>query len=218
MKRWLIIALVAVLALSGLLVACAPPVPAPTPAPTPAPAPTPPPAPAPTPEPEPAPTPTPTPPTPEQIGGSDGRVTITLDKIERGDIVPPDIVEALSVGRPSYEPPVPAEGCDFVCIYVTIAHIENVHMVNPLGYGDERPVLLDAKSHGYEPVCAVVQGIKYLDLHDIRGPSEAVEGATGFLVFEVPKHERQAKLSFLYSFKETWEEEVAKRGQIDLIL
>ena len=167
----------------------------------------------PTPIPTPAPTPTPTP-TPKQVEASDGRVTIILDKVERADVLPPDIVEALSAGKS----PTPIEGCDFVCVYLTIARIENVHMVNPLGYGDERPALLDAEGHQYKLEDGQVRGIKYLDPHDIRSPCEAVEGATGFLVFEVPKHERPAKLSFVYSFKETWEEESAKRGQIDIIL
>jgi parallel beta-helix repeat protein len=141
-----------------------------------------------------------------------------LDKIERADVMPPDIAEELSAGYPPRKIPTPTGGCNFVCFYLTIAQIENVHLVNPLGYRDERTVLLDVQGHEYESVSAAVRGIRFLDPHDITGPKEVVEGATGFLVFEVPKHCIPARLSFVYSFKETWEEKYAKRGQIDIYL
>lgn len=149
---------------------------------------------------------------PEQIQASDGQVTIVLDKIERAEAIPSDIAEEL------HSIPTPDTGNDFVCVYITIARIENVHVVNPLGFEDERSILLDPQNNEYEFVSAFVKGISYLDPHDIRGPCEAVEGATGFLVFEVPKHEKPLKISYIYSFKASWQEETAKRGQIDLIL
>lgn len=196
-----------------------PPTPSPAPKPTPTPTPTPAPAPSPAPTPSPTPTPAPVPtPEPEQIEASDGRVTIVLDKLERADTMPPDIVEALSSGITPYKAPTPAEGYDFVCIHLTITRIENVHMVNGLGHGDEETVLLDARAHECRRITAQVRGIKFLDPHDIRGPIEVAEGATAFWVFEVPKDEKPSKLKFVYSFKENWEEETEKRGQLDIIL
>jgi len=91
-------------------------------------------------------------------------------------------------------------------------------MVGPLGYEEEKTVLLDAEDHEYDPAPAMIRGIKYTDPTDIRSPYEAVEGADGFFVFEVPINEELSKLVFIYSFKETWEEESAKRGRVDIIL
>ena len=154
----------------------------------------------------------------KRIEASDGQVTIILDKIERADVMPPDIAEELSAGYPPRKIPTPTGGCNFVCIYLTIAQIENVHLVNPLGYGDERTVLLDVQGHEYEYIGALVRELRLLYPGNITGPTEVVEGATGFLVFEGPKHCIPVRLSFVYSFKETWEEKSAKMGQIDVYL
>jgi len=148
--------------------------------------------------------------TPGQIEASDGQVTIILDKVERGDVMPPDIVEVLTGGRPSDKVRPPHAGCDLVCIYLTISRIEGVHMLASLRYGKEVPMLLDAQGGEYEPFISSVQGISW------TAPYEALEGATAFLVFDVPVQEEPSELTFVYSFKETWEDESAKRGQIDI--
>ena len=150
--------------------------------------------------------------TPEQIEAFDSQVTIVLDRLERTDTVPSDIAEELD------NIPTPVAGSEFVCIYFTIARIENIHMVDPLGYEEEGAVLFDAQGHEYKPKWAKVTGIRLVDPSDLTGPCEVVEGATGFVVFEAPKAEKPSKLEFVYSFKVTWEEESAKRGQIDLML
>jgi len=149
---------------------------------------------------------------------SDGRVTIILDKVQRGDILPPDIVEVLTGGRPSSKVRPPDAGCDFVWIYLTISRIEGVLMVDALGYGEEGSVLLDAQGGEYEPFTSSVQGIEFKDPTLLTSEYEAVEGATAFLAFEVPAQEELSKLTFVYSFQETWEDESAERGQIDIVL
>ena len=143
----------------------------------------------------------------------DSQVTIVLDRLQRADNLPSDITEELD------DIPTPVAGSEFVCIYITIARIENIHMVNPLGYEEEEAVLFDAQGHEYKPKWAKVTGIRLVDPSDFaNSPYEVVEGATGFLVFEVPKDEKLSKLEFVYSFKVTWEKESAKRSQIDLML
>ena len=217
MKMKLVVPAVVLLLVTALVLsfACASPTPAPAPSPEPTPTPIPAPAPAPTPAPKPAPAPKPTPPAPKptppsvpkpattpepkKIKASDGQVTIVLDKVERADTIPADIVKEMSRGRPGYKAPQPAGGSNFFCVYLTIVQIENVHMVGPLGYEDERPVLFDAQDHEYKPAWWQVKGIKFLDPHDIRGPCEAVEGATGFLIFEIPKDEKPVKIKFVYA-------------------
>jgi len=155
--------------------------------------------------------------TPEQAEASDSRITIVLDKVERVDSIPADMVEAITSPLRPYKAPAPAEGCDFVCVYLIIARIENVHVVDPLGYEGEEALLFDAQNHEYSKIIGSVQ-IIFLDIHDPQGGAEAVEGSTGYFVFEVSKHKKPSKFRFVYSFKETLEEETAKRGQIDINL
>jgi len=220
--------------------------PEPAPAPTDEPAPAPEPVPAPEPEPTPAPTPSPTPeektspaptspetpatstspaptdepppaPEPEQIKASDDSVTIVLDKIERADVMPDDIVEALSVGR-TYQSPAPSAGCDFFCIYLTITRIENIHMIDAFGYGEEETALFNAAPQKYERIAANLKGITFLDPQNLTGSYEIVEGATAFWVFEVPKDEDPLRFEFVYTFKVTIEEETERGGKIDIII
>ena len=157
-----------------------------------------------------APTPTPTP-----VVWSDGRIEIILDEVERTQVLPPDVVEFIYT-LPPEELPTPAEGHDYVCVYLTIAHIENIHVVDAFGHGDEHSTLRDAEGLSYELALGGVRGIEYLDPHDIMGPYEFVEGATGILVFELPVDKKPASLTFVYSFKETWEQATSKRGQVDI--
>jgi hypothetical protein len=155
-------------------------------------------------------------PTPPPEGWSDGRIRIILNEVEKADVIPPDIEDLISTS--GEEVPTLGEGQDYVCVNLTIASIEDVHVVNSLGYGDERSTLYDAEGHGYALAYGTVRGIIFTDPHDITSPSEVAEGATAILIFKVPKHEKPTKLTFVYSFKETWEEKSEKRGQIDIIL
>jgi hypothetical protein len=157
-----------------------------------------------------APTPTPTP-----AVWSDGRIEIILDQVERTQVLPPDVVEIIYTSPPE-ELPTPAEGHDYVCVYLTIAHIENVHVVDALGHGDERATLRDAEGLSYELALGGVRGIEFLDPHHFTGGYEVVEGATDILVFELPVDKRPASLTFVYSFKETLEQATPERGQVDI--
>lgn len=160
--------------------------------------------------------PTPTP-EPEQIQVSDDSVTIILDKIVRGGTMPDDIIEALSIGRP-YDQPTPAAGCDFFCIYLTITRIDNIHMIDAFGYGDEETALFSAAAQKYKRIAANLQGITFTDPHDITSSYEVAEDATAFWVFEVPKDETPLRFEFIYTYKIDIEEETENRGQIDIII
>jgi hypothetical protein len=158
----------------------------------------------------------------KQIQGADSQVTILVNKLEITDVMPSDIAENLSPSRnPVQQVPIPAEGKNFVCLRLTTTHIENVHVTDPLGFGDEYAALFDAKGNTYKPKFGQAD-VKLL-CADFFGKTsesmaEVVEGAQGFLVFEFPKNERPTKVEFVYSFKVTWEEKTVKRGQIDIIL
>lgn len=155
-------------------------------------------------------------PTPQPAGWSDGGIWIILNEVEKTDVIPPDIEDFISTS--GEEVPTLIEGQDYVFVNLTIASIENVHVVGPLGYGDERSTLYDAEDHRYTLAQGKVRGIIFTDPHDITAPTEVAEGATVILIFKVPQHEKPTKLTFVYSFKETWEEKSEKRGQIDIIL
>jgi len=89
-------------------------------------------------------------------------------------------------------------------------------MVSLGGRGQEQSSLYDAKGHSYKLSTWHVKGVKILDPHDFTSPKEFIEGAKGYLIFEIPKHEKPAKLTFVYYFKESWEDKSTKRGQIDI--
>jgi len=140
----------------------------------------------------------------------DDSIGIVLDTLERTDDY---TIELKGFGdRIS----LPKEGHDFVVIYLTITRIEQVHMVSLGGRGQEQSTLYDAKGHSYKLSTWHVKGLNILDLHDITSPKEFIEGAKGYLIFEIPKHEKPAKLTFVYYFKESWEDKSTKRGQIDI--
>jgi hypothetical protein len=154
---------------------------------------------------------------PEQIQASDDSVTIILDKIIRADVMLDDVVEALSVGQP-YDPPTPAAGCDFFCIYLTITRINDIHMIDAFGYGDEETSLFNVVDQKYKRITANLKGITFTDPHDIRSSYEVAEGATAFWVFEVPKDENPSRFELIYTYKIDIEGETEDRGQIDMII
>jgi hypothetical protein len=140
----------------------------------------------------------------------DDSIGIVLDTLERTDDYPSELK------GPGDRISLPKEGHDFVVIYLTITRIEKIHMVSLGGRGQEQSTLYDAKGHSYKLSTWHVKGVKILDPHDITSPKEFIEGAKGYLIFEIPKHEKPAKLTFVYYFKESWEDKSTKRGQIDI--
>ncbi len=149
--------------------------------------------------------------TPRSMEASDGQVTIIINRLERSDTIPADVAEELD------DIPAPESGNDFILAYITIARIESVHVVDPLGFENREPVLFDSKNHEYEPLTGSIKGVRFTDPQDITSPYEVVEGATGFLMFEIPKAEKPSKINYIYSFKLSWQES-AKMGQMDLVL
>jgi hypothetical protein len=153
----------------------------------------------------------------ENIEASDTNVTIVIDKIERASVMPADIVEDLSTTT-HYQPPAPAAGHDFFCVYLTVTRIENVHMIDAFGYGEEETALLSAAGQAYKSIATNLKGIAFTDPHDITSPSEITEGATAFWVFEVPENEDPARFELIYTYKTDIEEETENRGEINIIL
>jgi PKD repeat protein len=146
------------------------------------------------------------------VQASDERVTITLYRVAKGDVLPPDIPESLSK-LPSHAP---TEGYDYVCVELMISHTEGADVVDLFSYGEELSSLHDAEGQQYEYLASAGYG----NLLDPTDASSGVRLVNGIGVFEFPKDERPVKLELIYSFKEDLADETehAKRGQIDIII
>lgn len=140
------------------------------------------------------------------------QIGVILSKVDKIDVFSPDNIERTDCIRWG-QIPTRTEGHDFAIVYLTIARVKNVHVVGLGGNGEEKSILSDAEGHEYKLLYWNVKGMKYL--HDWTGPYELPEKTTCLLVFEIPKNEKPAELTFVYYFKETWEGS-SKRGQIDI--
>jgi hypothetical protein len=147
----------------------------------------------------------------------DIRIGIIVNKVEKAVILPPEIIEELrSPILSTIEMPKPAEGNDLVCIQITIVKITNVHVISLGGRDDEKSFLTDDEGHKYKLNYWNVKGLNLLDLSDIASPHEFIEGSRCILLFEMPKRKEPANLTFVYYFKEAWEDSLSKKGQIDI--
>ena len=144
----------------------------------------------------------------------DIRIGIIVNKVEKAVVLSPEITEEL--GLFLKEMPKPAKGNDLVCIQLTIVKITNVHVISLGGRDDEKSFLTDDEGHKYRLNFCGVKGVEFLDPSDIRSPSEFIEGSRCILLFEMPKRKEPANLTFLYYFKEAWEDALSKKGQIDI--
>lgn len=144
----------------------------------------------------------------------DIRIGIIVNKVEKAVVLSPEITEEL--GLFLKEMPKPAKGNDLVYIQLTIVKIKNVHVISMGGRGDEKSFLTDAEGHKYSLNFCGVKGVEFLDPSDISSPYEFIEGSRCFLLFEMPKRKEPANLTFVYYFKEAWEDALSKKGQIDI--
>lgn len=143
----------------------------------------------------------------------DGRIGVILDKIERADDYPSE----WKVAGARYLPP--KEGHDYVVVYFTLEIIKNIHVVSFGGRGDELSILYDAKGKKYKLATWNSKGWKHIDPDKgFKSPIELVQGAKGIMIFVFPKQEQPSELSFLYYFKETWEDKHKRAGKIKITI
>lgn len=140
---------------------------------------------------------------------SDEHASIILDKLVRTYKWPSEISEN---GYGAFRLP---EDYNYFCIYLTIDHLENVYITNLFGYGDEECILTDKEDYVYDLAYKQGFGLQCIDTQDIRS-CVYVEGATAILIFSIPYNAILTKFNFVYSFKETWQDTYAQRGQIDI--
>ena len=142
----------------------------------------------------------------------DGRIGVILEKIERTVEYPAEWRVAGNLYFP------PKKGHDYVVVYFTIEIIKNIHIVSFGGRGDEVSILHSANGEEYKLATWNSKGWKYQDPSNIRSPSELVRGAEGIMLFVFPKQEQFTQLSFLYYFKETWEDKHKRAGKINIMI
>jgi len=142
------------------------------------------------------------------------RIGIIVNKVEKAVVLPPEITEEL--GLSLKEMPKPAKGNNLVYIQLTIVKIKDVHVIGLGGRGDEKSFLTDTEGHKYRLNYWNVKGLNLLDLSDIASPHEFIEGSRCILLFEMPRRKEPTNLTFVYYFKEAWEDLLSKKEQIDI--
>lgn len=146
---------------------------------------------------------------------SDGNIGVIVKGIQQESVLSDSIIkEFYSFYN---KPPVPKEGYEFVSIRLIIEHISDVHLVSFWWKGEEKSNLSDTNGNNYKLYSFNAKGIEFLDIHDIRSPSEYVVGAICILIFEVPKECIPAHLDFIYYFKDELKKGVEKKvGKIEI--
>ena len=128
-------------------------------------------------------------------------------------------VETVEELPAEYSLPAASTGYAYLSIQLTVTRIEGVHLVNVLGFGEERPVLHDSDGQSYTLGFGTFRGVKFQDPTNITSPSELVEGAEGILVFEIPKDQEPADLNLVYTYQETWDDSSPEqRGEMTVRL
>jgi hypothetical protein len=144
---------------------------------------------------------------------SDERITVRLENVEITNDLPAEIEIA-----ENFEILAPDDGYTHVFVQLNIVQIEGVHLTNVVGYGDVISKLIDTTGQEYEFSSWSFRGVKLTDPTDVNSASEFIEGAEGFLVFEVPSNVEPSSLVLIYSYKESMDEESPTKSEINILI
>lgn len=129
---------------------------------------------------------------------TDGKVTLVVESIERGSELSARVKQGM--GPSSGVPRAPSLGNEYLTVVLIFKKINSVHVTSP-----GSPILYDTEGRKYAHWNSVVAGVQYLrDSFD--SPYWIVEGATALSIFQVPKACVPARLTFVYGFKEGWDQ------------
>jgi len=140
----------------------------------------------------------------------DDHIGIKLDKIEKADTYPSEWKV------PGQRYPSPREDYVYLVVYFKIELIRDIHVVSFGGRNEEKSVLHNGNGKQYGLFTWNAKGWEFLDPGSLSSPSELVKGATGIMIFEIPAQENPAELSFVYYFKETWDDEQRQKGELNI--
>jgi hypothetical protein len=142
----------------------------------------------------------------------DNSISIVLNKIERMDVLSPDKVAELNIKPSKTEH-------DYIVIHLTISRVNNNHVVDCGGYKKERSTLIDSEGHTYEYLAGRFNGVELKDPNSFATTDfEFKAGASGFLIFEVPKKFKPVNLNFIYTYVESFEKKSQMKKRLDITL
>lgn len=138
---------------------------------------------------------------------SDDQVEILLDKTERMQELPEDLLGDIA-----------EEGKEFIVFYFSVTGIKNVHITNMLGTRDNRMTMVVDSGEEYSIFNGNITGIEFIDKNNITAGSELVVGSKCIFIFEVPEDTQPVSLTIPYSYKQNLddEDEVLDELKIDL--
>jgi hypothetical protein len=141
-----------------------------------------------------SPTSTNTPSAPDDL--FDGRLGISVSKIELTKNLPDN-----------YDLPDAGDNNTYVSIHLTVTRIVGTHITDLLGFEKEKSILHDDKGQNYTLVYGTFKGIRFSDPSNITSSYEFVEGAEGVLIFEIPEDRKPKNLQMLYTFQDSMEDD-----------
>jgi len=148
--------------------------------------------------------------TPQPVTGSDGRLRVVVDNIERHNRVYPERI----VGSYGVRPLKPGEGVDQIVIYLTIAPIQDLCVAGlAMNW-----FLADTDGNECTMHEILFDGFVATELGSSCGEEDFWEEITAKVSFPFPEYAMPAKLKVGYPFLEPGEGGSIQRGQIDTIL
>ena len=137
----------------------------------------------------------------------DGRISVLMVSVET-------TIEPIA----DYELPAAGSGNKYLVFRLTVPRIADIHLVDIMGFDEEKPTLQLADDQIYDVIFGRFTGVQFTDPTDIRSPIEFVEGSEGVLIFEIPENGTPTSLRLPYSYQQTWEDESPTRGEITITL
>lgn len=153
-------------------------------------------------------TPTKLPPTPtnEPDDLFDGRLGISVSKIELTKNLPSE-----------YDLPNAGDNNIYVSIHLKVTRIVGVHVTNLFGYEKEKSTLYDDGGQSHSVVHGTFRGVRFSDPSNITSSYEFVEGAEGVLIFEIPEDRKPDKLQVIYTYQDSMSDNAIKsQGQMTI--
>jgi hypothetical protein len=132
----------------------------------------------------------------------DGRVGITLDKIDRTNEMPDNI--------PSYFRATPKQGNDFAVVYLSVANLKSVYLTNV------DCLLTDTEGREYKKTLKSYTGATPRENPTANSGLYFKEGATFTFFHALPVDAEPANLVLEYSYIKSLQESVEKNAKMEI--
>jgi hypothetical protein len=150
------------------------------------------------------PTPTNTPVAPDDL--FDGRLGVSLSKIDLTKNLPSE-----------YNQPTAGDNDIYVSIHLKVTRIVGVHITDLIEYEKERSTLYDDGGQSHTFVYGTFRGVRFSDPSNIRSSFEFIKGSEGVLVYKIPEDRKPASLLLIYTYQESLADNSPKnQGQMTI--